>query len=76
MDSYFFSKWAYYDRKRAESSYIKDGLVLWLDGIQNSRSGHNSALTKWEDLSGNKYDFTPFDSRTSPDNRRQVLHWL
>ena len=32
--------------------------VLTLDGILNSRNGHDSTATKWEDLSENKNDFT------------------
>lgn len=37
-------------------TYIKDGLILWYDGINNTRSGHSSSLSKWEDLSGNNND--------------------
>lgn len=45
--------------KKDEKSpgYIKDGLTLLLDGIQNTRSGHSSTTTLWEDLSGYKRDF-------------------
>lgn len=32
--------------------------VLTLDGIKNTRAGHNAASAKWEDLSGNNYDFS------------------
>lgn len=39
-------------------NYVTSGLVLWLDGIKNTRSGHNASSTKWEDLSGNGYDCT------------------
>lgn len=31
--------------------------ILTLDGIQNTRSGHNASATTWEDLSGNGNDF-------------------
>ena len=31
--------------------YVKTDLVLWLDGIENTRNGHNSSATVWEDLS-------------------------
>ena len=55
----------YFDRKRKylttpkNNEYIKDGLQLWLDGIENSRSGHKvDALSVLEDISGNNYDFT------------------
>lgn len=43
---------------RESSPYITKGLVLWLDGINNTRSGHDPSATKWEDLSGHNYDFT------------------
>ena len=39
-------------------SYVKDGLVLWLDGISNTRDGHDESATVWEDLSGNNNDAT------------------
>lgn len=45
-------------KSKKQETYIKDGLVLWLDGIENSRSGHVSTpLSVWEDLMDN-YDFT------------------
>ena len=36
--------------------YVKNGLVLWYDGIQNTRNGNNPNATSWEDLSGNNND--------------------
>ena len=39
-------------------SYVQDGLVLWLDGISNTRDGHDENTTVWEDLSGNNNDAT------------------
>ena len=36
--------------------YISDNLVLYLDGINNAGSSHNSAATTWKDLSGNNND--------------------
>lgn len=39
------------------SDYISDGLILNLDGINNTRRGHKSDTTVWEDLSGNGLDF-------------------
>lgn len=39
-------------------TYIKDGLQLWLDGIENTRNGHSTSTYSWHDLSGNKYDFS------------------
>lgn len=38
--------------------YIKNGLILYLDGINNTRNGHCTTTTTWEDLSGNNNDFT------------------
>lgn len=64
MNSYFFERWAQLDKKRM--TYIQDGLQLWLDGIQNSRNGHDSAAKKWEDLSSNHFDFTPKTSGKYP----------
>lgn len=33
--------------------YVTDGLMLHYDAIANTRLGHNSSTTIWEDLSGN-----------------------
>lgn len=38
--------------------YVQDGIIFWLDGIKNTRSGHNASATAWEDLSGNGHDYT------------------
>ena len=42
--------------------YNTDGLLLLLDGINNTRNGHSTTTTTWEDLSGNNNDFTKLDS--------------
>ena len=42
---------------RDKKNYVKDGLILWLDGIKNTRHGHDEASTVWEDLSGNNNDY-------------------
>lgn len=42
----------------ASMDYVQDGLVLLLDGIRNTRSGHSTSTNIWEDLSGNNYDVT------------------
>lgn len=47
--------------------YVKDGLVLLLDGIKNARGGHNTNTNTWEDLSGNNYDVT-MENITINDN--------
>lgn len=37
-------------------TYVKDGLELMLDAINNTKLGHSSAATRqWEDVSGNDY---------------------
>ena len=38
--------------------YVSNGLVLHYDAINNTRSGHSSSTTTWEDLSGNGNDGT------------------
>lgn len=37
--------------------YVDDGIILWLDGIWNTRTGHDANAAKWEDLSGNGHDY-------------------
>ncbi|MBR3132512.1 MAG: hypothetical protein IKG42_00265 [Clostridia bacterium] len=46
--------------------YSQDGLVLHLDGINNTRNGHSSNTTTWEDLSGNNNDFIKRDIASDP----------
>ena len=48
------------------STYVKDGLQLWLDGIDNTRHGHDATATGWEDISGNNYDFVPYTTGNLP----------
>lgn len=36
--------------------YIKDGMQVWYDGINNTGSGHSNSTTTWKDLSGNGND--------------------
>lgn len=38
--------------------YIEEGMILHLDGINNTRNGHSTTTTTWEDISGNNNDFT------------------
>lgn len=54
------------------SQYIKDGLVLWLDGINNTRTGHNENATDWQDLSGNNIDGELVGDVTYKDNLYKV----
>lgn len=42
--------------------YVGKGIILYLDGINNTRNGHNDNATVWEDLSGNNYDFIKLSS--------------
>lgn len=42
--------------------YVGEGMILYLDGINNTRSGHDDNTTTWEDLSGNKNDFIKLSS--------------
>lgn len=42
--------------------YVTDGVVLWYDGIENTRSGHNSKSSYWHDLSGGGRDY-PYNSK-------------
>lgn len=38
--------------------YASNGLVLLLDGVKNTRNGHSTSTSIWEDLSGNNNDLT------------------
>ncbi len=38
--------------------YVKSGLILHLDGLDNTKSGHNNSTNVWEDLSGNNNNGT------------------
>lgn len=50
------------------NGYVRDGLVCWLDGINNTRHGHNTDAPVWEDLSGNNNDWTISSGVTILDN--------
>ena len=41
-----------------EKTYVKNGLILHLDGINNTGSGHSNTSTIWKDLSGNNNNGT------------------
>lgn len=66
--------------------YIKDGLILNLDGINNTTNGHDSSTTVWEDLSGNGLNFNlnnitinddsmSFNGTTSYANIQDIKLW-
>lgn len=38
--------------------YVKNGLILQLDGINNTGNGHSNNTTTWKDLSGKGHDAT------------------
>lgn len=41
------------------STYIQNGLVMWMDGEKNSSGGtHSSSLSTWVDQSGNDWNWT------------------
>ena len=46
------------------NEYVVDGLELWFDGEKNTRAGHSSVLSTWEDLSGNNHDMSCFGNTT------------
>ncbi len=45
-------------RQYTIEDYVQNGIVFWLDGIENTRSGHNASATKWEDLTSTHRDMT------------------
>lgn len=48
--------------------YVTSGLVFWLDGIKNTRSGHNASASKWEDLTSTHRDMTYNSAAVIGDN--------
>ena len=52
----------------ASMDYVQDGLVLLLDGIRNTRSGHSTSTNVWEDLSGTNYDYTLNNIKINDNN--------
>ena len=49
------------------SDYVQDGIIFWLDGIENTRSGHNASATKWENLANSAHDVTYNNSKVIGD---------
>ena len=47
--------------------YRKDGLIMHLDAIQNTRGGHNASATTWGDLSGNSMDVALYNATWGAD---------
>lgn len=44
------------------NAYVKDGLYMYLDAINNTGSGHSKTTTTWKDLSGNEHDATLYNT--------------
>ena len=42
----------------SQNDYVRDGLILYYDAINNTGSGHSNTATTWKDLSGNGNDGT------------------
>lgn len=42
--------------------YSQDGLIVHLDAINNTGSGHDASATVWKDISGHGYDFILYNS--------------
>ena len=40
------------------NDYVQNGIVFWLDGIENTRNGHNASSTTWQDLTSTHRDMT------------------
>lgn len=45
-----------YEQLISSREYIKEGLIVHYDGINNTQQGHNQTSKVWEDLSGNGND--------------------
>lgn len=56
------------NKKDFEIEYVTDGLMWYLDGIQNQRSGHANNITYWQDLSGHAYDIKLNSVTVNSDN--------
>lgn len=52
--------------------YVTDGLIMWLDGINNTSEGHNPGSNIWEDLSGNGHHYTYASANTINNDHLQT----
>ena len=50
------------------NSYVEDGLIAHLDGINNTGNGHSTEITTWKDLSNNGNDATLYNKPTWSNN--------
>lgn len=51
-----------------ENTYITDGLITYLDAINNTGSGHSNSTTTWKDLTENSYNATLYNNPTWTEN--------
>lgn len=49
IDDIYYS---HYGEEYTKEGYVKNGLILHLDGINNTGNGHDSNTSTWKDLSG------------------------
>ena len=50
------------------NDYITDGLIIQYDAMNNTKTGHNSKATVWEDYSGNDNDATLTDFENTSES--------
>ena len=50
------------------NSYVEEGLIAHLDGINNTGNGHSTEVTTWKDLSNNGNDATLYNNPTWSNN--------
>lgn len=48
--------------------YVEDGLITYLDGINNTGNGHSNETTLWKDLSNHGNDATLYNNPTWSNN--------
>lgn len=48
--------------------YVKDGLIVYYDGINNTGNGHDSNATIWKDLSGSNNDITLYNFNNNKES--------
>ena len=50
------------------NSYVQDGLIAYLDGINNTGNGHSTETQTWKDLSNHGNDATLYNNPTWSNN--------
>ena len=56
------------DTVSAYPGYIKEGLVVHYDGINNTGNGHSNTATTWKDISGNGNDMPLYNFNYNADS--------